>query len=226
MNTEKLKKNIMFIFTFYFPVGILVYYFENFYLICIDPQHRPIQHYIHSFPMGDHAISFGFFYFFFFTNWIIKRLELIIKNIYLMSFVVSIFLAISCTLFELIIGIISLDVIKYQLWDYTMYAYNYRGIIALKFSFIWFFLGFFYTLFCFKYVLKLKKLWDEIIFEKLVKKKKLLAFISFLWIVYIGDICYNLYQIYYWEKDPSNKGIKYNPWHKYVKVSQRYKNLK
>ena len=62
MNTEKLKKNIMFIFTFYFPVGILVYYFENFYLVCIDPQHQPIQHYVHSFPMGDLGISFGFFF--------------------------------------------------------------------------------------------------------------------------------------------------------------------
>ena len=95
-----------------------------------------------------------------------------------------------------------------------MYTYNYRGIIALEISFIWFFLSFFYTLFCFKYVLKLKKLYDETIFEKLMKKKKLLVFFSFLWIVYIVDMCYNFYQMCYWEKDSSNKGIQYNPWHK------------
>ena len=55
----------MFIFTFYFPVGILVYYFENFYLVCIDPKHSALQHIIHSFPMGDISISFSFFFLFF-----------------------------------------------------------------------------------------------------------------------------------------------------------------
>ena len=89
-----------------------------------------------------------------------------------MSFVVGSFLSIACTLYELIIGIFSLDIFKYRFWYYTMYTYNYRGIIALEISFIWFFLSFFYTLFCFKYVLKLKKLYDETIFEKLMKKKK------------------------------------------------------
>ena len=107
-----------------------------------------------------------------------------------------------------------------------MYTYNYRGVIALEIYLLWFFLGFLYALFCFKYVLKFKKLFDETIYEKLNKKKFLLVLISLVWIVYIVDMCYNFYQIYYWEKDPSNKGIKYNPWHKYVKVSQRYKNLK
>ena len=214
MNTEKLKKNIMFIFTFYFPVGILVYYFENFYLVCIDPKHSALQHIIHSFPMGDISISFSFFFLFFLINWMTKILGRKIKNIYIMSFVVGSFLSIACTLYELIIGIFSLDIFKYRFWDYTMYTYNYRGIIALEISFIWFFLSFFYTLFCFKYVLKLKKLFDETIFEKLMKKKKLLVFLSFLWIVYIVDMCYNFYQMCYWEKDSSNKGIQYNPWHK------------
>lgn len=86
-----------------------------------------------------------------------------------MSFVVG-FFSIACTLYELITGIFSLDIFKYRFWDYTVYTYNYRGIIALEISFIWFFLSFFYTLFCFKYVLKLKKLWDEFIYEKLMKK--------------------------------------------------------
>ena len=81
----------MFIFTFYFPVGILVYYFENFYLVCIDQQHQPIQHYAHSFPMGDIGISFGFFFIFFFVNWMTKILGRKIKNIYIMSFVVGFF---------------------------------------------------------------------------------------------------------------------------------------
>lgn len=225
MNTEKLKKNIMFIFTFYFPVGILVYYFENFYLICIGPQHRPIQHYAHSFPMGDFGISFGFFFIFFFVNWLLKVFGKI-KNKILVSFIISFFFSILCSLLELIVGIFYLDVFKFQLWDYTMYTYNYRGVIALEIYLLWFFLGFFYTLFCFKYVLKFKKLYDETIYEKLMKKKFLLVIISLVWIIYIGDISYNWCQMYFWGKDPSNKGIKYNPWHKYVKVSQRYKNLK
>ena len=65
MNTEKLKKNIMFIFTFYFPVGILVYCFENFYLICIDQKHSALQHIIHSFPNGGYWDIFWLFLSFF-----------------------------------------------------------------------------------------------------------------------------------------------------------------
>ena len=225
MNTEKLKKNIMFIFTFYFPVGILVYYFENFYLICIDPQHRPLQHYAHSFPMGDFGISFGFFFLFFFVNWLLKVFGKI-KNKILVSFIISLFFSILCFLLELIVGIFYLDVFNYQLWDYTMYTYNYRGVIALEIYLLWFFLGFFYALFCFKYVLKFKKLFDETIYEKLMKKKILLVIISLVWIIYIGDIFYNWYQMYFWEKDLGNKGIKYNPWHKYAEVVHNYKNLK
>ena len=80
------------------------------------------------------------------------------------------------------------DVFNYQLWDYTMYTYNYRGVIALEIYLLWFFLGFFYALFCFKYVLKFKKLFDETIYEKLNKKKFLLVLISLVWIIYIGDI--------------------------------------
>ena len=213
MNTEKLKKNIMFIFTFYFPVGILVYYFENFYLVCIDPEHRSLQQYVHSFPMGDIAVSFGFFCIFFFVNWFLKIFGKI-KNKYLVVFIIGGVFSILCTSLELTVGVFVLEVFNLQLWDYSMYTYNYRGIIALEISFIWFFLSFFYTLFCFKYVLKLKKLFDETIFEKLMKKKKLLVFLSFLWIVYIVDMCYNFYQMCYWEKDSSNKGIQYNPWHK------------
>ena len=64
-NTEKLKKNIMFIFTFYFPVGILVYCFENFYLICIDQKHSALQHIIHSFPNGGYWDIFWLFLSFF-----------------------------------------------------------------------------------------------------------------------------------------------------------------
>lgn len=116
-----------------------------------------------------------------------------------------VFFSIACTLYELITGIFSLDIFKYRFWDYTVYTYNYRGIIALEISFIWFFLSFFYTLFCFKYVLKLKKLWDEFIFEKLMKNKKLLVLISLVWIIYSGDIFYNLYKMYFVEKDLENK---------------------
>ena len=135
-----------------------------------------------------------------------------------------VFFSIACTLYELITGIFSLDIFKYRFWDYTVYTYNYRGIIALEISFIWFFLSFFYTLFCFKYVLKLKKLWDEITFEKLMKNKKLLVLISFVWIIYIGDIFYNLYKMYFWEKNLENKKTKYHPWPKYAEVVHKYKN--
>ena len=135
-----------------------------------------------------------------------------------------VFFSIACTLYELITGIFSLDIFKYRFWDYTVYTYNYRGIIALEISFIWFFLSFFYTLFCFKYVLKLKKLWDEFIFEKLMKNKKLLVLISFVWIIYIGDIFYNLYKMYFWEKNLENKKTKYHPWPKYAEVVHNYKN--
>ena len=135
-----------------------------------------------------------------------------------------VFFSIACTLYELITGIFSLDIFKYRFWDYTVYTYNYRGIIALEISFIWFFLSFFYTLFCFKYVLKLKKLWDEFIFEKLMKNKKLLVLISFVWIIYIGDIFYNLYKMYFWEKNLENKKTKYHPWPKYAEVVHKYEN--
>ena len=175
MNKEKFKKNIMFIFTFFFPVEILVYYFENFYLVCIEPEHSVLQQIIHSFPMGDLSISFGFFFLFFLINWMTKILGRKIKNICIMSFVIGSFLSIACTLYELITGIFSLDIFKYRFWDYTMYTYNYRGIIALEISLLWFFLSFFYTLFCFKYVLKFKKIFDETIFEKLMKKKKIVS---------------------------------------------------
>lgn len=137
-----------------------------------------------------------------------------------------VFFSIACTLYELITGIFSLDIFKYRFWDYTVYTYNYRGIIALEISFIWFFLSFFYTLFCFKYVLKLKKLWDEFIFEKLMKNKKLLVLISLVWIIYSGDIFYNLYKMYFVEKDLENKKTKYHPWPKYAEVVHKYKNLK
>ena len=137
-----------------------------------------------------------------------------------------VFFSIACTLYELITGIFSLDIFKYRFWDYTVYTYNYRGIIALEISFIWFFLSFFYTLFCFKYVLKLKKLWDEFIFEKLMKNKKLLVLISLVWIIYSGDIFYNWYQLYFWEKNLENKKTKYHTWPKYAEVVHKYKNLK
>ena len=129
-----------------------------------------------------------------------------------------VFFSIACTLYELITGIFSLDIFKYRFWDYTVYTYNYRGIIALEISFIWFFLSFFYTLFCFKYVLKLKKLFDETIFEKLMKNKKLLVLISLVWIIYSGDIFYNWYQLYFWEKNLENKKTKYHTWPKYAEV--------
>lgn len=135
-----------------------------------------------------------------------------------------VFFSIACTLYELITGIFSLDIFKYRFWDYTVYTYNYRGIIALEISFIWFFLSFFYTLFCFKYVLKLKKLWDEFIFEKLMKNKKLLVLISLVWIIYSGDIFYNWYQLYFWEKNLENKKTKYHTWPKYAEVVHKYKN--
>ena len=81
-----------------------------------------------------------------------------------------------------------------RLWNYSQLAFNYKGLIAPSISFVFFILGYFYFLFGYNYVLKFKKLFDETIYEKLIKKF-LLVIISLVWIIYIGDIFYNWYQI-------------------------------
>lgn len=224
MDKEKFKKNIMFIFTFYFPVGILVYYFENFYFICISQLHYFRPPAFQTFILGDLAVNFGFFLSFFFINCTIKPLEKKIKNKYFLSFVFGFFIATAGTLFELIVGSFFLNLFNMRLWNYSELAFNYKGIIAPSISFVFFVLGYFYFLFGYNYVLKFKKLWDEIIFEKVMKNKKLLVLISLVWIIYIGDIFYNWYQMYFWENNLENKKTKYHPWPKYAEVVHNYKN--
>lgn len=112
-----------------------------------------------------------------------------------------------------------------RLWNYSQLAFNYKGLIAPSISFVFFILGYFYFLFGYNYVLKFKKLFDEIIYEKLIKKF-LLVIISLVWIIYIGDIFYNWYQMYFWGKDLGNKKTKYHLWAKYAEVVHEYKNIK
>lgn len=45
------------------------------------------------------------------------------------------------TLMEFIIGTLSLHGVVKQMWDYTNVPLNYKGIICLPFSFIWFLLS-------------------------------------------------------------------------------------
>lgn len=224
MNKEILKKNIIFIFTFYFPVGFLVYYFENFYFICISRYHYFRPPFFQTFPLGDIGINFCFFFYLFFINCTIKSLEKKNKNKYFISFIYGVFVTMIGTLFELIYGLLCLKIFNFSFWNYSELAYNYKGLIALEISFIYFILGCLYFLLGYDYLFKFKKLFDEILFEKLMKKKFLLVVISLTWIIYLGDIFYNIYQNHLWEKDLKNKEFKFHPWRKYAKPLINTKN--
>ena len=71
----------------------------------------------------------------------IANLNLGIENAYLQFFVKALICAILMTLIEYIAGLISLKVYHNRLWDYSNRFLNIQGIICLKFSIYWAFLG-------------------------------------------------------------------------------------
>ena len=209
MNVENLKKNLFFIFIFYFPVQIIVYYFESFYLIVVDHEH--FIHILHSFPTADIVICFGFFGFFFLANFLNKFL--IDKNINQLwvPFFYGCLVCFLCTFFELIVGLFYIYVFDQKFWDYSSYPYNFKGIIAPKISFIWFLLGVFYYSYLHKKVLKIKILCDEKCYMGKQKNKIEYILLFCVWCCHVGDFGYNMINWYHFNKNPSNKGLQYRP---------------
>ena len=69
------------------------------------------------------------------------------------SFIIIILMGVSMLLIELMAGILFIKIGGIKLWDYSSLKYNYKGIICLRFSFIWFLLSTLYYYFIAKYII-------------------------------------------------------------------------
>ena len=98
----------------------------------------------------------------------------------------TILIVILLTFIELICGIIFIKYFKIPLWDYQKNKYNYRGLICLKFSIYWGFLGFV----CIKFV------FPSVNFEAF-EIRKLILFMYLFYVIFVSDVMYRLFYLFY-----------------------------
>ena len=130
---------------------------------------------------------------------------------FLKRFILSLFLTFLSVLFEFAIGIIFL-MFDVRVWDYSVHRYNYKGIVALDISFIFFIVIVLCVYIVFPMFVNMGNFISNKVYKNTRARSVLLLFATCFWSIYVVDFCVGIKKMVDFRKNPNNNGKRFIRW--------------